>query len=555
MKFFISTIAFLLILSQAFASGKDKGDSEVLSFDNLPFEMPDIIVPQFKSDTFNIVDFGAKADGETVNSNAINAAIKKCSVNGGGIVLIPQGIWVSGPLVMQNNVNLHLANGALLQFSRDLSLYPLFMSYYEGLKSPRCQNPIYGSGLENIAITGEGVIDGAGDAWRQVKREKITDRHWRKLVASGGIVVENRIWYPTEAHYAGEQKNRNGELDYNDLESLKPYKDFFRPQMISLVGCKKVLLDGPTFQNSPAWNIHPLMCEHITVRNIKVRNPWYSQNGDGLDLESCRIGTVYDCTFDVGDDAICIKSGKNKQGRDMGKPTELIVVKNCMVYHGHGGFVIGSEMSGGVRKMYVENCTFLGTDCGLRFKSARGRGGVVEEIYMKNIKMTDIPTDAIRFNLYYGGKSVVEDEDGNIVEGKAIPVTEETPSFRNLHFEDITCSNVERGITIRGIPEMPVMNLTLKNISITANTGINSTYAENVTIENIRLDVKQPNAIEIQNSTNIKIIGANLTGYTKNIASIKGSTTKGITLGVGNVENVKDQLFIQGTSKKEIKIK
>lgn len=554
MKSSIKILSLFLLISSIFISCNTVGQQEILTFNNLPFEMPDIIVPQFKSDTFNIADFGAVADGSTVNSDAINAAIIKCSENGGGVVLIPQGIWVTGPVIMQSNVNLHLNNGAVLQFSRDRSLYPLIMSYYEGLKSPRCQNPVYGNGLENIAITGDGVIDGAGDAWRQMKRSKLTDHHWQKLTASGGIVVDNRLWYPSEEHYVGEQMNRKGELDYSNLEALKPYKDFFRPQMISLVGCKKVLLDGPTFQNSPAWNVHPLMCEHITVRNIKVRNPWFSQNGDGLDLESCRIGAVYNCTFDVGDDAICIKSGKNKEGRDLGKPTELIVVENCTVYHGHGGFVIGSEMSAGVRKMYVENCTFLGTDCGLRFKSTRGRGGVVEDIYLKNIRMTDIPTDAIRFNLYYGGKSVVEDEDGNIVE-EIIPVTEETPSFRNFFFEDIVCSNVERGITIRGIPEMPVRNLLMKNISITANAGINSKYAEDVKIENLKLNVKELNAIEIQNSTNIGIQGATITGYTENIASIKGSKTKGITLEVENVENVADELFIQGTSNSEITIK
>ena len=529
-----------------------KSEEKVLSFGDLPFEMPDIIIPQFKTDTFNVVDFGAIADGVTVNTTAINSAIKACSDNGGGVVLLKAGIWLSGPIVLQNNVNLHLENGALLQFSNDLSLYPLVFSYYEGLKAPRCQNPVSANNLENIAITGDGVIDGAGDAWRQIKKEKLTDRHWKEVTSGGGIVVQNRIWYPTEAHYQGELKNRKGELDYSSLDALKPYKDFFRPQMISLVNCKYVLLDGPTFQNSPAWNIHPLMCEHITVRNVNVRNPWYSQNGDGIDLESCRIGAIYNSTFDVGDDAICIKSGKDQQGRDLGKPTELIVVENCTVYHGHGGFVIGSEMSGGVRKMYVENCTFLGTDCGLRFKSKRGRGGVVEDIYMKNIRMTNIPTDAIRFNLYYGGKSVVEDDEGNIVETEAVPVTEETPSFRNLFFEDIICTNVERGINIRGIPEMPVKNLSMKNISITANHGINSVYAEDVKIENLKLDVKQADAIEIQNSNNIDIQAASITGYSNKIANIKGSKTTGVKLGVSNVENLKELVSLQGTSSNEI---
>ena len=175
--------------------------------------------------------------------------------------------------------------------------------------------------------------------------------------------------------------------------------------MVSLISCNKVLLDGPVFQNSPAWCIHPLMCENLTVRNIDVRNPWYSQNGDGIDIESCKNSVVYNCTFDVGDDAICIKSGKDQEGRDRGMPTENLIVKNCVVYHGHGGVTVGSEMSGGVKNMHVSGCTFIGTDVGLRFKSNRGRGGVVEKIFISNIDMINIPTNAISFNLYYGGLS------------------------------------------------------------------------------------------------------------------------------------------------------
>src|SRR5690606_35184650 len=184
-------------------------------------------------------------------------------------------------------------------------------------------------------------------------------------------------------------------------------KDFLRPVMVSLVGCNKVLLDGPTFQNSPAWNLHPLMCSNVILRNLTVRNPWYSQNGDGVDLESCKNVLIYNNTFDVGDDAICFKSGKNEDGRKRGMATENVIVKNNVVYHGHGGFVIGSEMSGGVKNVHVSNCTFLGTDVGLRFKSTRGRGGVVENIYISDIDMTNIPTESIRFNMFYGGNAPV----------------------------------------------------------------------------------------------------------------------------------------------------
>ena len=210
-------------------------------------------------------------------------------------------------------------------------------------------------------------------------------------------------------------------------------REFLRPVMISLVECHRVLLDGPTFQNSPAWNIHPLLCEELVIRNITVLNPWYSQNGDGLDLDSCRRVAVYKCRFDVGDDAICIKSGKDEYGRRRGRPTEDVVIVDNVVYHGHGGFTVGSEMSGGVRNILVERCTFLGTDVGLRFKTTRGRGGVVEKIWIRDIQMNDIPTDAIGFNMYYGGEAPTEARGGRRAAPRpAMPVNEGTPQFRDI---------------------------------------------------------------------------------------------------------------------------
>lgn len=522
---------------------------------DLPFDMPEVQLPTFKSDTFNIEKFGAIGDGFTLNSKAINEAIAVCSKQGGGVVLFPNGVWLTGPIVLQSNVNLHLADGALIRFSTNKDLYPLIESYYEGLSSPRCQSPLSGRNLENIAITGRGVIDGGGDAWRQVKREKVTPPHWNRLVKSGGVVENDRLWYPSEGCMKGEQLMRTGKLPGADNRELQlEIKDFFRPVMVSLINCKKVLLDGPTFQNSPAWNIHPLMCEHITINNVYVRNPKYSQNGDGLDLESCRIGSVTNCRFDVGDDAICIKSGKDKQGRDRGMPTELFVIDNNIVYHGHGGFVIGSEMSGGVRNLYVSNCLFIGTDCGLRFKSTRGRGGIVENIWMKNIRMTDIPTEAIRFEMYYGGKSPVEDENGNLIE-EPVAVAETTPQFRNLYFDDIYCTNARVAISIRGLAEMPLQNLHMKNVNIKAENGIHCTFAENFTIDGLQLEVEAPSAIELQSSKNIQFTNAEISGFSKNLAVIKGSASKSITLGGKKTPFSKDKIIFKGASEKELKTK
>ena len=379
---------------------------------NVEFDMPKVMIPEFPDFECSIIDFSAVGDGITNNTAMFADAIEETAKRGGGRIVVPRGIWLTGPIELKSNINLHIEEGGLLVFSKNFDEYPIIKTSFEGLETYRCVSPIYGKGLENIAITGKGIIDGSGDAWRPVKKEKLTERHWKNLVKSGGVVSDDgRIWYPTEKSKRGDSRDNFNVPDFDDLKQFDDVKDFLRPVMVSLVSCKNVLLDGPTFQNSPAWNIHPLMCEDVTIRNINVRNPWYSQNGDGLDLESSKNVLIYNNTFDVGDDAICIKSGKNEDGRKRAMPTENVIIKNNIVYHGHGGFTIGSEMSGGVRNMHISNCTFIGTDIGLRFKSTRGRGGIVEYIYISKIDMINIPAEAIRFNLFYEGQSPIPDSD------------------------------------------------------------------------------------------------------------------------------------------------
>src|SRR5687768_10005520 len=223
------------------------------------------------------------------------------------------------------------------------------------------------------------------------------------------------------------QANPGAISQEKDAAFYNSIKDFLRPNLLLLTNCKYILLDGPTFQNSPAWCLHPLMSEHLTVRNILVKNPWYAQNGDGIDVESCKNVVIENSTFDVGDDGICIKSGRDKAGRERGMPTENLLVRNCTVYHAHGGFVIGSEMSGGARNIIVENCTFDGTDIGLRFKTTRGRGGIVENIFINNIAMKNIPGEAILFDMYYAAQDpiVLAGEKREPPKVQTLPVTEE----------------------------------------------------------------------------------------------------------------------------------
>lgn len=302
-----------------------------------------------------------------------------------------------------------------------------------------------------------------------------------------------------------------------------------------LTQCKKVLLEDVTFQNSPAWCLHPLICEDLSLKNVKVKNPDYAQNGDGIDLESCKNVLVEDCIFDVGDDAICIKSGKHKFGRDRGIPSENMIIRNNIVYKGHGGFVVGSEMSGGARNIFVSDCTFMGTDKGVRFKTARGRGGIVENIFIKDILMKDIQSEAIYFDMYYYTKPPVAGEKLVIPE-----VSEETPQFRNIQINNVVCIGAEKGIFIRGLPEMVVNNISITNSVISAKIGVQLIEAENIILKNIRLVTKETNpVIAIENSSSLIFDSVEYNKNTNLLFKVNGSRSSNIKVFRTEIVNAK----------------
>lgn len=514
-------------------------------YNGIEFPMPLVQEPVIPDRSVIITDFGARSGGQFLCTGAITAAINALVEKGGGKVVIPRGTWLTGPVTLQSNIEIHTEPGALVVFSPDKSLYPLVETSFEGLETYRCISPINGRNLTNIAITGEGIFDGSGEAWRLVKKEKLTERQWKKLVESGGVVSEdNRIWYPSQQYIEGQKvADMNVPRSLKTKEEFERIKDFLRPVMVSLISCNKVLIDGPTFQNSPAWNIHPLMCEDFTMRNTTVRNPWFSQNGDGIDIESCKNSLIYNSSFDVGDDAICIKSGKDKDGRDRNMPTENLVVRNCVVYHGHGGITVGSEMSGGVKNVHVSNCTFIGTDVGIRFKSTRGRGGVVENIYLSDIDMMNIPTHAISFNLYYSGRSVSEDLEA--ADGKAtvlLPVTEETPSFRNIFMERINCKGALQAIQLQGLPEMNLENIRLKDVMIQADYGLVCSDANGIQIENLNLVTTNMPAIDIINSKNVSVSGLDIPAGSKPAFRVLGPQSGNIVFRNTSVEDPEKML-------------
>ena len=498
------------------------------------YELPNVALPAFRKDTVNIVRLGAVADGTKNNADAINKALVQCSKAGGGTVLVPAGFWLTGPIVLQKGVNLHLAAGALLQFSANPTDYPLVATNWEGVAAIRSQSPISGTDLDNIAITGAGIIDGAGQAWRPVKKSKLTSGQWTTLVKSGGVLsTDQATWYPTAAGLAGASAKRPGVVaEGYTLENAVAIREFLRPNMLMLTRCQRVLLEGVTFQNSPAWCLHPLLCQHITLRNLTVRNPWYAQNGDGLDLESCRNGLVENCTLDVGDDGICIKSGRDEEGRKRGVPTENIIVRNCTVLHAHGGFVIGSEMSGGARNLFVSNCQFLGTDVGLRFKTARGRGGIVEKIYVTDVNMTNLPGEAILFDMYYSAKDPVpqagESSELPVIEAK--PLDEGTPRFRDFHISNVVCRGAETAILIRGLPEMAIRNISIENTVIQANKGLVCIEAEGVTLKNVTFQLRDKTVMTVQNSRNLTLDGIHYGPDADLLLNVSGDRSKSIHL-------------------------
>jgi DNA sulfur modification protein DndE len=537
-------ILLLLFLSRISGFGLERAEARN---QERPIPQPPIVQePVFRKDTFNIRQYGAKGDGLTLNTQAIARAIEACHQAGGGVVLIPPGCWLTGPIGLKSNVNLHAQKGALVLFSDSFEAYPLVRTTYEGLTAVRCQAPVYGSGLENIALTVEGIFDGSGDAWRPVKKIKMTTGQWDKLLASGGVLTEDRnTWYPSGKALKGSLTANPGVLSEGKTEKdYEGIKDFLRPNMVSLTNCKKVLLEGLTFQNSPAWCLHPLLSEHVTLRRLNVRNPWYAQNGDGVDLESCSYALIEDCTFDVGDDAICIKSGRDEEGRKRGVPTEHVLVRNCVVHHGHGGFVIGSEMSGGVRDLEVTNCTFIGTDVGLRFKTTRGRGGVVEDIRISDIAMADIAGAAILFDMYYSAKDPVPlpGEKEETIRADLQPVTEATPQFRNFRLRNVVCNGADKGIFIRGLPEMNVKDIHLENISLRAKEGMTCIEGDNIHLKNVTLITPDPTAIRLQNSRNLTFDGIHYQIGTQELMHISGERSSDIRLLNTSVTKTKKEI-------------
>ncbi len=445
---------------------------------------------------WKITDYGAVGDGKTMNTDAFRQAIEACTAAGGGKVAVGAGTFLTGPIELKSGVDLDLDGAATILFSKNFDDYPLARVSWEGRDTVACRSPLWGENLHDISVTGKGIIDGQGDGWRLVQKAKLPPEQWDALVKSGGVVDERRnVWYPNEIWRTGQMdlaKLRNKPGTPNPDDYVK-YKTLLRPALMLLTNCHGVVLNGPTFRNSPSWNIHLLLSDDITVRDVTIFNPIWAQNGDGIDIDSCRNVLLADSTISAGDDDICLKSGRDAAGRELARPTENVTISNCVVNWGHGGVAIGSEMSGGIRNVNVSNCIFKGTDCGLRFKTTRGRGGVVENISVNNVTMSDIRGAAILLDMYY------------MIRGPhvAAPLGDGTPIFRQFQFRNITCNGAVRAIQVHGLPELPIEGLTFEGVRLSANMGAEIMDAKDIVMRDVRIESRQAPVLQTQDVQNL----------------------------------------------------
>jgi polygalacturonase len=446
-----------------------------------PFPMPEVVVPKFKNQVFLITNFGAVGDGKTMNTNAINKAIQACTDAGGGIVEIPKGVWLTGPIELKSNVNVHTNRGTLVQFTKDRTQYPVIKP--QGSGSFIVQSPIFGNNLENIALTGEGIFDGAGESWRPVKKSKVSEAQWNKISEQGVISSDGKVWWPSAEAMNGEAilKDLKDKPDATADDYLKA-RDFNRPYMLMLTKCKNILVDSVGLRNSPKFVFYPTKCTNLTISNAIVFNEDWAQNGDGIDISACKQVIIYNTLVSAGDDGICMKSS-NGSNDTADAQLQNVIIAGCTVLKAHGGFVIGSNTDGGMKNIYVTDCVFNGTDIGIRVKSNVGRGGNVRDIFIDNIKMDNIINEAILFSTSYGDNTV----------GKASSITtdpknEKIPHFNNFHISNIVCSSAAIGMSIAGMDIQPTHDLYFENIDITSKKAFDATDAKNIFLKNVKFN-------------------------------------------------------------------
>lgn len=451
------SVVLLALLTTGACKGPGK-DAKEVTWDTMNEILSQIVAPQFPDRTFNVTEFGAVGDGVTMSTDAINGAINACSQAGGGTVIVPQGQYLTGAVHLKSNVNLHIEEGATLKFSQnDADYLPLVFTRWEGTECYNYSPFVYAFEQENIAITGQGTLDGQSDsqnwwhwkgAWSrktwEIGPENQADAVAKlRQMAEDGVPVEERVFGP--GHY-------------------------LRPKFVQFYRCKNILMDGITIINSPMWVIHPVLSENITISNVSVNS--HGPNNDGCNPESSKNILIQDCFFNTGDDCIAIKSGRNADGRRLNTPSENIIVRRCTMRDGHGGVVMGSEISGNVRNVFAEDCIMdsPNLDRIIRIKTNSTRGGIIENIFVRNINVGSVKQAILHIDFDY--------EEGD--------AGEFTPIVRNINIENVTSQSSDRAVFIKAYERAPVDGIHIKNSSFNGVKKDNLiNYVTDFVVENV----------------------------------------------------------------------
>ena len=458
-------------------------------YTDLPIEIEHVQEIKFPATALNIAMFGAVPDGKTDCTEAFAAAIDSISRMGGGHVIVPRGVWKTGPIVLKSNIDLHLKKGATILGSENKELYVQKNDPRDGSK--KCNALIRATKCENVGVTGKGVIDGQGFIWRPIKEKKVVrdgglKEVWDEALALGGTLKQDdktyRIWYPF---------NLNPELGIPNIAATPEIQEKMRPTLVNIIDSKNVLIEGVTLRNSPKLHLVPTRIQNLIIENVTIDCPWWAQNGDAIDPGNVQVALIAGCHVSCGDDGLCMKGGAGQKGVDAG-PQRDFLITNDTVYRAHGGFVIGSEYSGGMQRIIVKDCMFDGTDIGCRFKSAPGRGGWCEDIYCYNITMKDIRESAFLFQSGYadraaGGRGATDSDDKSKF----------FPEWSNFTFRNITSVNAQKAVTMEGMKGLPVHNILFDGVNWYATReGMTIDFAEDITFQNCIMTPQKENSLK-----------------------------------------------------------
>ena len=454
------------------------------------------ILLQSQSVWTNVKERGADPTGNVKCTKIISDVISELSAKGGGTVYFPAGTFLTGPIIMKSNITLWLDGGAVVKFSDDFDDYlPMVQSRWEDVRVKNFVSQIYAYQCENISIRGRGHFEGQGKKW------------WDFMLTAGSQQQPSK-WQETF-------KKENEELLAKNTY-IKTKNNFLRPPMVTTYECKNVLIEGVSFSNPPFWTIMPAFTDNITISGITIENPAGSPNTDGIDPSSCRYVHISNCHITVGDDCIVIKSGRDEDGREAARPTEDITITNCTMLRGHGGVVIGSEMSGNVKRVAITNCVFEGTDRGIRIKTMRGRGGVIEDLLFSNIVMNNMINEGVLITLRYQ-------------QTQPEPLSERTPACNNVRISNIIVRGGQRPVAIYGLEEREVNQVSFSNMESSTSRGILIENGSDISFHDIKMEIKEGNAIEVKNSKKISWDKVTVTTPLLDLPIMKLTNCNGVT--------------------------